>query len=460
MRTRLRGRFTLLFVVFAVMLAIPAIALADVVKNDVTNDVGVGQIRNYVAGDPATTVGYYIQPAGDCDPANGTAANVSLQVSEFNNASLDAAHTGVVTIAPSSQLSFTQCDVKQQISFSTAASAPNGDYKITATATDSGTGDSYNESPATFVLRVTGGGNGGGEDPPANTPPVVTVTGVANGAQYEFGSVPAAGCSVEDAEDGNSTFAATLSSITGPLSSYGLGSQTASCTYTDAGGLSDSDSFTYDIVDTTPPALNISGAADGTVFNVCGSAPSRPTFDPTDNVAIDEDLSKTYDEFTSNLKPSGVGTWTYYAQAYDVAGNNTSETRTYPVQYGAAFGGFLPPINASGTRSVFKLTSTVPVKFQLMCNGTPISNAVAYLTVQKVDPNPDGSINEAIATDAATTGNQFRYADGTYHFNLSTKIGYTNPSGGAPISFSAGTWRLIVSLDDGTTRSVLIDLRK
>jgi len=89
----------------------------------------------------------------------------------------------------------------------------------------------------------------------------------------------------------------------------------------------------------------------------------------------------------------------------------------------------------------------------------PLSNAEAYLTVQKVDPNPDGSVNEAIATDAATSGNQFRYADGGYHFNLSTKSGYTNPSG-QNVSFSAGTWKLIVSLNDGTTRSVVIDLRK
>jgi hypothetical protein len=111
MRTWLRSKATLLCVLFAVVLTFPAIALADVVKNDVANDVGVGQIRNYVAGAAPTSVGYYIQPAGDCDPANGTAANVSLQVTEFNNAPLDAAHTGVVTIDPSS-LSFTQCTVK------------------------------------------------------------------------------------------------------------------------------------------------------------------------------------------------------------------------------------------------------------------------------------------------------------------------------------------------------------
>ena len=96
----------------------------------------------------------------------------------------------------------------------------------------------------------------------SNTPPSVTVTGVTNGASYEFGSVPAAVCSVIDVEDGNSSFAATLSVITGPLAAYGLGSQTASCSYTDGGGLSDTDSATYTIVDTHAPNFGLSGPAD------------------------------------------------------------------------------------------------------------------------------------------------------------------------------------------------------
>jgi hypothetical protein len=488
MRTWLRSKATLLCVLFAVVLTFPAIALADVVKNDVANDVGVGQIRNYVAGAAPTSVGYYIQPAGDCDPANGTAANVSLQVTEFNNAPLDAAHTGVVTIDPSS-LSFTQCDVKQQVMFSTAANAPAGDYKITATATDSGSGDTYNESPATFVLRVTGessGGGGGGTCTIPATPVFATTSADADGSNGWFKTVPAVSAS-------STTAGATIEYATevngGAKSAYGatapvLGEGITKVYARAVSGTCSSETTDTFKVDTRLPDLNISGAADGTSYDVCatlnGNGPQRPTFAPSDptpgsgvtwadantNGKVDaaEFSTNTFDSWTTPSNAYGLGSYTYNASADDNAGNVQTGSRSYSVVYGdaangGAFGGFLPPINANGTRSVFKLTSTIPVKFQLTCNGAPLSNAVAYLTVQKVDPNPDGTINEAIATDAATTGNQFRYADGGYHFNLSTKSGYTNPSG-QNIPFSAGTWKLIVSLDDHTTRTVVIDLRK
>jgi hypothetical protein len=60
MRTVLRSKATLLFIVCAVVLAIPAIALADIVAdsiNDVSTSVGS---RTIVAGD-STSVGYKIQ---------------------------------------------------------------------------------------------------------------------------------------------------------------------------------------------------------------------------------------------------------------------------------------------------------------------------------------------------------------------------------------------------------------
>ena len=71
---------------------------------------------------------------------------------------------------------------------------------------------------------------------------------------YDKGSVPDASCQVADAEDGNSTFAAALSAITGPYASDGIGSQTASCSYTDGGGLTAAASQTYSVID--PSAWN------------------------------------------------------------------------------------------------------------------------------------------------------------------------------------------------------------
>ncbi len=116
----------------------------------------------------------------------------------------------------------------------------------------------------------------------------------------------------------------------------------------------------------------------------------------------------------------------------------------------------------SDDNSRFKLGSTVPVKFRLMCGTTPIDNAVAKLNIKQADGTPDPGTDEAVSTAASTTGNLFRY-DATnqqYIFNLSTKTGYTNPNGTTITAFSAGTWTLSVLLDDGTFRSINIQLVK
>jgi hypothetical protein len=411
-------------------------------------------------------------------------------------------------------------------------------------------------SAATTGCSTSGGGDDGGSTPPppANTAPSVDVTGVEDGASYEIGSVPAPGCSVDDAEDTNESANPQVSAITGTLSAYGLGSQTVTCSYTDSGTppLSGSDTETYTIVDTgnptisdmgatsapnganswyvsavtnqfeasdngagfqtaTPkllsylfsnssgaaegsavkinsgpvsdvagnaataidsapfqidlsnPVLNVSGAANGAVFNVCDAGLTRPGFAPTD--AISGLDGSQADSWTTPSSASGVGTYTYSAQAKDFAGRTASETRTYTKTYGASYGGVTQPINGGATAALtdddsrFKLGSTVPVKFRMMCGTTPIDNAVAKLNVKKADGTPDPGVDEAVSTAASTTGNLFRYdaTSGQYIFNLSTKTGYTNPNG-TTVSFAAGTYTLSVMLDDGSFRSVNINI--
>jgi hypothetical protein len=89
-----------------------------------------------------------------------------------------------------------------------------------------------------------------------NTAPTVSVTGVVDAGSYNKGSVPAATCDVVDVEDGNSSFPATLSPISGTDAAFGIGSQTASCEYTDGGGLTANDDATYDITDGTGPEIS------------------------------------------------------------------------------------------------------------------------------------------------------------------------------------------------------------
>lgn len=84
--------------------------------------------------------------------------------------------------------------------------------------------------------------------------PTVDVTGVSDGATYEYGQVPAAGCSASSV-DGTTTPSPALST---PTAGDGTGQQTATCSYTDSAGQSATASATYTIVDTTPPVVSIS----------------------------------------------------------------------------------------------------------------------------------------------------------------------------------------------------------
>ena len=125
-----------------------------------------------------------------------------------------------------------------------------------------------------------------------------------------------------------------------------------------------------------------------------------------------------------------------------------------------SFVGFLDPIGgsvelgnggsfASPVRA-YKLGSTIPVKFQIFSKGAVVTTGIHTLQATKYSnaTTSDPAI-DASPTDAATTGNQFRLATNEWHFNLSTKAGFT-----------AGTWLLTAKLADGTTHSVWIAVKK
>ncbi|WP_323097567.1 PxKF domain-containing protein [Intrasporangium sp. YIM S08009] len=114
-----------------------------------------------------------------------------------------------------------------------------GTTRISLTQTGNTTGYTIDLAPATFDVTV---------NPPANSAPTVKVTGVTSGQAYAFGTVPSAACDVSDAEDGTQSVAPSLSAISGPNAASGIGSQTATCSYTDRGGLTATATATYSIV--------------------------------------------------------------------------------------------------------------------------------------------------------------------------------------------------------------------
>ncbi|MCU1374581.1 MAG: exported protein of unknown function [Actinomycetia bacterium] len=85
--------------------------------------------------------------------------------------------------------------------------------------------------------------------------PSVAVTGVDDGGTYEIHAVPAAACAVSDTEDGVVPVTPLLSAVDGPKAAFGIGSQTATCTYTDQGSNTGTATATYTIVDTIRPTL-------------------------------------------------------------------------------------------------------------------------------------------------------------------------------------------------------------
>lgn len=145
---------------------------------------------------------------------------------------------------------------------------------------------------------------------------------------------------------------------------------------------------------------------------------------------------------------SSVGIKKLTVKAKDKAGNEAEQTISYNVIY--SFSGILAPIRNDG-RSIFKLGSTIPIKFNLKDGqGNFITNASAKLSVQKFGNNePMGDPIEAISTAASTTGNLFRYdnSGNQYIFNLSTK------------ALSSGAWQLQILLDDGSLHTVFIGLK-
>lgn len=144
-------------------------------------------------------------------------------------------------------LSFTACSTSfTTVTFTAAENAQSGTVTVSILSGppgDNGNTAQYNNQ-VSIPITVT-------QPQPTNTKPTVSVQGVTAG-DYEIGSEPEPTCLVADEEDGPASFPAV---ITGALV-YGLGSQTATCDYTDEGGLSaDTATVTYRIVDTGDPTI-------------------------------------------------------------------------------------------------------------------------------------------------------------------------------------------------------------
>ncbi|MGX5716757.1 PxKF domain-containing protein [Arthrobacter sp. MAHUQ-56] len=217
-------------------------AWADAISNnlDGTVDAAAEVMSLNAGGQQGSTTLSVIQIKGDGNNGctiNGRGESVSL--------SLASSNTSVATISPSTA-TFSACGDTQVV---TVTPVGQGTASVTASLTSNTTQDSYDVRPVNFTVNVAA-------PAPSNTAPVLDITGVTNGGSYTKGSVPTALCSVTDTEDGNTTFPATLGDVTGPDAAGGIGTQEASCSYTDKGGLKAAGSVTYGITDGSAPKIS------------------------------------------------------------------------------------------------------------------------------------------------------------------------------------------------------------
>lgn len=199
--------------------------------------------------------------------------------------------------------------------------------------------------------------------------------------------------------------------------------------------------------DITPPAISLPSIPETVVVN------RQLTFafsamDDLSGIAL---LNATLDGIPlttgTTISNLTIGPHMLKVEAIDKAGNPRVELLRFNVIYN--FEGFLPPIKVDGS-GTYKQGRTLPIKFRLTdTNNQFVSTAVARLFVSKLSEEIIGSEEVVLSALVANEGNVFRYDKTTnqYIFNLNSS------------TFTSGTWRLRVQLDDGKSYSVDVSLK-
>jgi hypothetical protein len=398
MRTKLRGKFTLLFMTFAVLLAVPAIALADDIRDGL--DTTAQQTQTITAGGPTST-GFTNQYWIVANGAGTSPSGCDVLAEGDNITATFAVNTPSAVTASVSSLTFDECREGSDLNSKTVKFTSNtpGTYTIPALTKTGGTG-AYTNTNTPFTLVVNdncpGGDTSGNLQDgkcTSNTAPQVSVSGVNNGGNYEFGSEPTARCDVTDAEDANESADPVIDR--NALNNYGLGTVTVKCSYTDAGNLSDSDQVSYKIVDTTAPV--IAGHSD-VIAEATGSAGANVSYtSPRATDAVDSNVNVSCSP-ASGSKFS-LGNTTVTCTATDAAGNDAQPTTfkvtvedTTPPALNLPSNITEEATGPNGNVVAYNATSTDLVDGSVNVNCTPASGGTFHIETTTVNCS---------ATDAA-----------------------------------------------------------
>ncbi|WP_344210779.1 PxKF domain-containing protein [Kribbella sancticallisti] len=478
---RFQGRATRRAVLGTAIAAAAALTLAGVAHADnIVDTISAENQLALVAGDASSSgtaqVRVVSSQGNDGDAGCNIDAGEALTITFVNPAG--------VTTTPSS-LTFTACDVAQSVTVSAAANAQVGDSDVSATITGNSTGagaynnnvhilltisapvvtvvdsdhdgiaDSADNCPAAANAdQANADGDALGDACDSNSHPPVAVGTPANGNGDE-GSALGTGGVFTDA-DGNSTL--TIGKVSGAGTVTDNGDGTWSWSHSSADDASgdvivQADDGEHAVATATFhwSASNVAptvGPVVVTRTGACAVSISAPFTDPgtadTHTATINWGDSSTpgaaaTSPVTGTHQYGANGTYTIEVAVTDDDGGSGADDATFATKNTA--GAIMQPINATGTRSVFKLGSTIPVKITVTgCDGAAVSTLSPVVNLTKVDTTPDGTVNETPADAAATNGLAMRWSDTQYIYNLSTKL--SQQTGAA---LTAGTYKVTVS---------------
>lgn len=284
MRTMLRGKVTLLFMMLGMLLAIPAIALADDVTNNLDGSVDTTlESMNLTVGGPNGTTTIYVEPTGTGNtPADGKSGcnltgSTTLTVSAASN------DTDVATVSPSST-TLTGCGVANGKSI-TVTPVATGTATITVSGPGSITVGSETRTfdyKANFTVNVAAA-------PVTNHNPTVVGAGAANANGNEGDTLTTNGAFAD--QDANDTLTITKDSGAGTVTpganstwSWSLpttdnGSGTVVVKADDGHGGTVTDTFDWSAANVAPTATKAfeSPVDEGSPFNLALTDPSDPS---------------------------------------------------------------------------------------------------------------------------------------------------------------------------------------
>ena len=179
-----------------------------------------------------------------------------------------------------------------------------------------------------------------------------------------------------------------------------------------------------DFTITVPTGAACQGATNSVGVSFTVSDPADEAHDPITGTITWGDNATTpiSGRTVSESHPYSAGIWSLTVSVNDGDGGSDSDTGAVSLLYDTS--GILQPINLTGTRSSFKIGSTIPVKIKVTdCGGAPVSGLTLTVNLALVDPTAV-TVNELVSSSAADLGTTMRFTgapDNLYIFNLSTK---------------------------------------